>query len=55
MLGFGPDSNEVLEMLFSRSVVSMITGNHDEAILALAKGEEYPQSHFHVKELINGS
>ncbi|WHY03082.1 metallophosphoesterase family protein [Neobacillus sp. DY30] len=50
MLGIGPDSNEVLEMLFSRSDVSMITGNHDEAILALAKGEEYPRSHIHVKE-----
>ncbi len=42
MLGMGPDSNEVLEMLFSRSDVSMLTGNHDEAILALAEGEEYP-------------
>jgi putative phosphoesterase len=50
MLGIGPHSNEVLEMLFSRSDVSMITGNHDEAILALAKGEEYPKSHIHVKE-----
>jgi putative phosphoesterase len=50
MLGIGPDSNEVLGMLFARKDVSMITGNHDEAILALAKGEEYPQSHIHVKE-----
>lgn len=50
MIGIGPDSNEVLQMLFSRDDVSMITGNHDEAILALAKGEEYPQSHSHVKE-----
>lgn len=50
MLGIGPDSNEVLEMLFSRSDVSMITGNHDEAILSLAKGEEYPRSHLQVKD-----
>ena len=49
MLGIGPDSNEVLEMLFSRSDVSMITGNHDEAILTFAKDEEYPQTHIHVK------
>jgi putative phosphoesterase len=50
MLGIGPDSNEVLGMLFDRNDVSMITGNHDEAILAMAKGEEYPQSHIHVNE-----
>jgi len=28
----------------------MITGNHDEAVLALLKGEEYPFSHSHAKE-----
>lgn len=50
MIGIGPDSNEVLEMLFSRDDVSMITGNHDEAILSLAKGEEYPQSHSTVRK-----
>lgn len=49
MIGIGPDSNEVLDMLFSRDDVSMITGNHDEAILSLAKGEEHPQSHSHVR------
>lgn len=50
MIGIGPESNEVLQMLFSRSDTSMITGNHDEAILALAKGQEYPKSHSHVKK-----
>lgn len=50
MIGIGPDSNEVLETLFSRANTSMITGNHDEAILALAKGQPYPKSHSHVKE-----
>ncbi|SOC43832.1 calcineurin-like phosphoesterase family protein [Ureibacillus acetophenoni] len=49
MIGIGPDTNEVLHMLFSRMDLSMITGNHDEAILALAKGEEYPNNHPHVK------
>ncbi len=28
----------------------MITGNHDEAVLALVKGEEHPLSHSHAKE-----
>lgn len=50
MIGIGPDSNEVLETLFSRADTSMITGNHDEAILSLAKGQQYPKSHSHVKE-----
>ncbi|MDM5248657.1 MULTISPECIES: metallophosphoesterase family protein [unclassified Lysinibacillus] len=50
MIGIGPDSNEVLQMLFSRNDILIITGNHDEAILALAKGQEYPKSHAHTKE-----
>ena len=50
MIGIGPDTNEVLDALFAREDVSMITGNHDEAVLALLKGEEYPLSHLHVKE-----
>lgn len=39
MIGIGPDTNEVLTILFARSDVSMITGNHDEAVLALQKGK----------------
>lgn len=50
MIGIGPDTNEVLTILFARSDVSMITGNHDEAVLALQKGEDYPLSHSHAKE-----
>lgn len=50
MIGIGPDTNEVLEILFSRNDVSMITGNHDEAVLAILKGEEHPKSHAHAKE-----
>lgn len=49
MIGIGPDTNEVLRILFARTDVSMITGNHDEAVLALLKGEEYPLSHAHAK------
>lgn len=50
MIGIGPDTNEVLHILFARNDVSMITGNHDEAVLALIKGEEHPLSHSHAKE-----
>lgn len=50
MIGIGPDTNEVLELLFARKDISMITGNHDEVVLALIKEEEYPESHSHVKE-----
>ncbi|MCA0969647.1 metallophosphatase family protein [Halobacillus litoralis] len=49
MLAIGPDSNDVLSMLFSRSDVSMITGNHDECVLALLRDESHPKSHAHVK------
>ena len=50
MIGIGPDTNEVLSILFARTDLSMITGNHDEAVLALLKGEEHPLSHIHAKE-----
>lgn len=45
MIGIGHQTNEVLEILLSRQDLSMITGNHDEAVLALLKGEQYPESH----------
>lgn len=48
MIAIGHETNEVLRMLFGRGDVSMITGNHDEAVLALALGRDYPKSHLHV-------
>ncbi|WP_172369629.1 metallophosphoesterase family protein [Sporosarcina jiandibaonis] len=50
MIAIGPDTNAVLELLFSRDEISMVTGNHDEAVLAIIKGEPHPLSHPHVKE-----
>lgn len=50
MIGIGPYTNEVLEILFSRSDISIITGNHDEAVLALLKDEQHPRSHSHARE-----
>lgn len=48
MIAIGHETNQVLELLFGRDDVSMITGNHDEAVLALVAGREYPRSHLHV-------
>ncbi|WP_028776107.1 metallophosphoesterase family protein [Shimazuella kribbensis] len=42
MIAIGPNTNEVLETLFSRENVSMILGNHEEAVMALIKKEQYP-------------
>ncbi|MEK4523398.1 metallophosphoesterase family protein [Psychrobacillus sp. FSL W7-1457] len=50
MIAMGPDTNEVLDLLFSRPDTQMITGNHDEAILSLKKGEGHPESYSHTFE-----
>ena len=50
MIAMGPDSNEVLDLLFARTDVQMITGNHDEAILSLLSGEGHPESYKHTRE-----
>ena len=50
MIAMGPDSNEVLDILFAREDVRMITGNHDEAILSLLSNEGHPESYKHTRE-----
>lgn len=50
MIGIGPFTNEVLEFLFSLPSIHMVTGNHDEAVLALKYGQPYPESHSHAKK-----
>jgi len=50
MIAMGPDTNEVLDLLFSRSNIQMITGNHDEAILSLLAGEGHPETYKHTRE-----
>ncbi|MDY7522122.1 metallophosphoesterase family protein [Bacillus thuringiensis] len=51
-IGIGHQTKEVLEALFSRNDTSLITGNHDEAILALINDQQYPESH-NIGELRN--
>ncbi|GGP11822.1 metallophosphoesterase family protein [Oceanobacillus neutriphilus] len=48
MIGIGPFSNEVLETLFDLENISMITGNHDESVLALLNNHPYPKSRVNV-------
>ncbi|MFG6497623.1 metallophosphoesterase family protein [Fictibacillus sp. UD] len=50
MIGIGPFTNEVLELLFNLPSVDMVIGNHDEAVLSLKFGLPYPESHFHAKK-----
>ncbi|MFJ8065608.1 metallophosphoesterase family protein [Psychrobacillus sp. NPDC096426] len=49
MVGIGPFSNEVLDELFAIENLEMITGNHDESVLALLNNEAYPISRINVK------
>jgi putative phosphoesterase len=49
MIAIGHQTNEVLETLFSRNDISMVTGNHDESIMAIVEGKEHPASHSHAK------
>ena len=39
-MAIGPDTDEVLAALFGREDVSMITGNHEDAVLAIFQGRE---------------
>jgi putative phosphoesterase len=51
LIGIGYQSSEVINYIldWSGSFLS-VTGNHDEAILALKKGAPHPKSHAHAKE-----
>lgn len=48
MIGIGPFSNEVLYTLMELNNMEMITGNHDESVLALLNNEPYPESRINV-------
>ncbi len=40
LVGIGHETNEVLEMLFSRTDISFVKGNHDEEVLSIIDGKE---------------
>lgn len=43
-IGVGHQTNEVLEVITNRDDMTYIAGNHDEAIMAVANKEDYPES-----------
>jgi putative phosphoesterase len=45
VVGIGPESNDVLELLLSRTDVSFVVGNHDVAVMAAFHGEKSPKGH----------
>lgn len=45
VVGIGPESNEVLEILTQREDVSYVVGNHDLAVIAAYNQEEPPRGH----------
>ena len=45
LIAIGPQTNEVLKRIFARTDVSIMSGNHDEAVIALINEEAYPMSH----------
>ncbi|WP_294744387.1 metallophosphoesterase [uncultured Exiguobacterium sp.] len=50
LVGIGPEHNEVIDLLRQRSDIQTISGNHDECVLALIRGDNYPASYRHAKE-----
>lgn len=40
MIGIGPDTNEILEMVFSRNDVTMTIGNHEIDVLSILDGND---------------
>lgn len=40
LIGIGHETNEVLEMLFTRKDISFVKGNHDEDVLKILEGHE---------------
>lgn len=40
LIGIGHETNEVLELLFSRNEISFVMGNHDEAVVNIILGNE---------------
>ncbi|EHJ06632.1 metallophosphoesterase family protein [Staphylococcus simiae] len=42
-IGIGHETNKVLDMIFDRQDMTMIAGNHDEAIMSVVNGTPYPE------------
>lgn len=49
LVGIGPDSNEVIQLLLDQDRISFVKGNHDHAVVAAFYGRETPKGHEHVR------
>jgi putative phosphoesterase len=45
LVGIGPDSNQVLEMLIELKNISFVIGNHDMAVISAYRNEDPPKGH----------
>lgn len=45
MIGIGPDSNTVMELLLERNNISFVIGNHEIAVIAAFEGKSPPKGH----------
>ncbi|MGE6555824.1 metallophosphoesterase family protein [Exiguobacterium artemiae] len=50
LIGIGPQTNEVIEIVRSTPQMTTISGNHDENVLALIHGQKYPDSYRHAEK-----
>jgi putative phosphoesterase len=49
LIAIGPNTNEVLDMLFSRGDIAFVKGNHDEAVLSIIQGKGPLPGHEHAR------
>lgn len=42
LIGIGPDTNEVLDLVVNRAGITLLRGNHEDAVLAILEGRILP-------------
>lgn len=50
IVGIGPDSNKVLDLLTSRKDISYVIGNHDQAVITAFYGQDPTRGHHNERE-----
>jgi predicted phosphodiesterase len=50
IVGIGPDSNEVLDVLTSRKDISYVIGNHDLAVISAFYWQKPPKGHHNERD-----
>ncbi|WP_342558940.1 metallophosphoesterase family protein [Metasolibacillus sp. FSL K6-0083] len=50
LIGIGHQTNEVLQLLSMLPHCEIVSGNHDEGVLAIARKQPYPKSHAAIRE-----